>query len=176
MMFLSLGIGVVLAVVLITVVSLLTGGKVTNASSSNALDGQTVAVFHATGLDGGTVTAPWASGHPTVLLFFASWCAPCHREVPRVAAYLRAHRNLGDVRVLAVDVADEASSAKAFVRAAGLDVTVVTDPNRSLAQGTFSLVGLPDTVFVTNHGVVENVHQAGITNAALAAGIAALRS
>ena len=64
MMFVSLGIGAVIALALITVVSVLTGGKVTdsNTAPKSALDGTKIASFSVSGLDGGSQHAPWSSG------------------------------------------------------------------------------------------------------------------
>ena len=78
MMFISLGIGTAVAVALIVVVSILTGGTVryTNTPPTNALVGTSVKGFTLAGLNGGRVSAPWVSGHPGVVIFFASWCGP----------------------------------------------------------------------------------------------------
>lgn len=175
MMLVSIGIGVVAAVALITVVSVLTGGKVTNGSpaSTNALVGTRAADFSLAGLAGGTVHAPYAHHEPTVLVFFGSWCAPCQREFPRVSAYLRAHPPAG-VAVVGVDAADQAASAKAFVARAGFTYPVAFDPNSTVTSGDFGFQALPETVFVGSSGTVREVHVGSISDAALAAGIAAL--
>src|SRR5579863_4618447 len=102
MMGLSLGLGATVALVLIIVVSILTGGHVTNGNSTNALVGKRVATFSLGGLERGTVTAPWQSHHAAVLIFFASFCEPCKSEMPKVAKYLRYH-NEGSIRVIGVD-------------------------------------------------------------------------
>jgi thiol-disulfide isomerase/thioredoxin len=93
MMFVSIGIGTVVAVGLIVVVSILTGGNVSTAGGqpTNSLVGKSVSTFTLGGLNGGTVTAPWATGHPGVLIFFASYCGPCTAEMPVVPKYLRTH-------------------------------------------------------------------------------------
>src|SRR5579863_10377161 len=83
MMGLSLGIGAAVALVVIIVVSILTGGHVTDGNSTNALVGKKVATFQLGGLERGTVTAPWQSHHAAVLIFFASFGEPCKSEMPR---------------------------------------------------------------------------------------------
>ena len=176
MMMVSIGIGVVVAVALITVVSVLTGGKVTGGASNHstsALVGTKAADFSLAGLHGGTVAAPYARHRPTVLLFFASWCPPCKGEVPRVSAYLRAHPPTG-VSVVGVDSNDQSAAAIRFVARAGFPDAVAVDASGTVTSGDFGFATLPETVFVSASGVVRGVHFGAISDAALARGIAAL--
>ena len=166
MMFVSLGIGAVLATVLIVVVSIFTGGTVTNNSGQSALIGKTIAPFHGTSLAGAQVDAPWASGHPTLLVFLASWCAPCKAELPGLSAYLT-HHHLGDVRVLGINYNDAPTSAKSLVAKDGFTFPVLPDGG-TVTQGDFGFVGLPDTVALNAKGVVTYVHS-GVTSDALLA-------
>ena len=79
MMFVSLGIGTFVAVALIVVVSILTGGKVTSANSQpvNAMVGKSVKAFTLRGLNGGTVKSPWSSGHASVLVVVVTVAQRC---------------------------------------------------------------------------------------------------
>ena len=163
MMWISLGLGAVVAAVLIVVVSLATGGS---ATPTNVLDGTRVASFSIPSLDHGRVVAPWRSGHPAVVLFFASWCGPCTAEIPRVATFVE-HHHLGRVRVVGVDVNDGVSAGRSFVRHAGVRFPVGVDPRSNLSSREFRLPGLPDTVFVNGDGVVTSVVVGSVSNAQL---------
>ena len=167
MMFVSLGIGTAVAVALIVVVSLLTGGR----TSANALIGTEASAFTLPALSGGSVTAPYAKGHPTVMVFMASYCAPCRAELPRLVAYLRSH-STGSLRVVGVDSSDQRSAALAFVRADHVPFPVAFDPTSTVAS-SFQLVAIPDTVFVNARGRVVNVVIGKITPAQFARDAAA---
>jgi peroxiredoxin len=177
MMFISIGLGVLLATALIVVVSLLTGGTVkgSGSQSNNVLVGKSVKGFRLAGLNGGSISAPYATGHPTVLIFFASWCGPCQAEMPKVAAYLRSH-NEGAVRVIGVDTNDPRKKGQSFVSRSGVTFPVIFDPNTNISNGIFQLLALPDTVFVNAHGVVTSVYQGAISTSQLASDIAILKS
>jgi thiol-disulfide isomerase/thioredoxin len=179
MAFISLGLGVSIALVLILVVSYFTNVSASkNASTrttlaTTALVGTTLKGFSSPGLFGGTVHAPWESGHPTVAIFFASWCGPCQGEMPKVAAYLRAH-HLGDVRVIGVDANDQQSAARAFVTKDKVGFPVAFDANGNVTNGLFQFLTLPETVFLSASGKVRDVYFGAIPTAELAKGIAAL--
>lgn len=176
MMMVSIGIGVVVAVALITVVSILTGGKVTGGPSHDAkyyLVGKRATDFSLAGLEGGTVAPPYAHHRATVLFFFASWCPPCKGEIPRVSAYLHDHVPHG-VSVVGVDSNDQNGAAKAFVARAGFTYPIAVDASGTLTAADFGFATLPETVFVSASGVVREVHFGAISNAELASGIATL--
>ena len=176
MMMVSLGIGTVLAVTLIVVVSIFTGGHVTNGTAEppNQLVGKHVGSFSLAGLKGGTIVAPWKSGHAAVLIFFASWCGPCQAEMPKVAAYLR-HHNEGSIRVIGVDSHDTRGPAMTFDKKSGVAFPVAYDPNLTVAS-LFNLQAIPDTAFVNAKGVVTQIYIGAIPKSQLVKGIATLRA
>ena len=175
MMFVSLGIGVVVALLLIGVVSLLTGARGSGPYPTSSLVGTTVRSFTLGGLSGGTVRAPWARGHAAVLIFFASDCGPCQREMPLVAAYVRTH-DVAPVSVVGVDVVDARSAAQRFVRRDGVTFPVAFDPTSAVTTGIFNFLGIPETVFVSGRGIVTRVFSGAIPPGELASGIRQLRS
>lgn len=173
-------IAVVLAVVLIAVVSALTGGNVTSGGNGKVLPttklvGEHVKDFTLTGLNGGEIHAPWTQGRASVLIFFASWCLPCQGEMPKVAAYIRTH-SPSPVEVVGIDANDERSAAQAFVKKDGVTFPVAFDANGTVTSGIFGFAELPESVFINAKGVVTNVHFGAIPKRALASGIKALKS
>jgi cytochrome c biogenesis protein CcmG/thiol:disulfide interchange protein DsbE len=177
MMFVSIGLGAVVALALIVVVSILTGGTVKSNDQApvNVLVGKSVRSFTLSGLTSGTVTAPWASGHAGVLIFFASWCEPCKAEMPKVAAYLRSH-NEAPIQIIGIDTNDRRSSGQGFVTSSGVTFPIAFDPNTTVSSGVFNFQAIPETVFVNAKGVVTQVYTGAIPKDQLIKGIAALRA
>ena len=167
-------VGVVAAIALITVVSVLTGGKQTNVLT-NQLVGKQMKSFSVAGLNGGKVAAPWASGHPSVIIFFASWCGPCKSEMPQIAKYIRTHSPT-PLDVVAVDATDVRSAAQSMVKKDGVTFPVAFDPNGAVTSGIFGFSTVPESVFVNAKGIVASVYFGAIPKKQLASGIKRLKS
>lgn len=172
----SVGIGFAIAIALIAVISALTGSSTTNTKApTSILVGHHLHGFSLDGLSGGTVRAPWEGGRPSVEIFFASYCGPCRVEMPKIAKYLRTH-NLGPVAILAIDVTDQRSAAKAMVEKDGFTFPVAFDPNGVVTSGVFGFSYVPESVFVSAQGVVTGVYYGAIPKRQLASSIKSLNS
>ena len=159
----------------IVIVSILTGGPVkgNQGFATSNLVGTTVKSFTLSGLNGGEQRAPWASGHPGVLIFFASYCGPCHKEMPEVAKYVSTHDEK-PVVVMGIDAVDRLSSGQAFIKKSDVTFPVAFDPNGVVTTNIFKFANVPETVFVTKHGVVQHVYFGAIPVSQLKIGLADL--
>ena len=102
-------------------------------------------------LDGrGTITSSSLRGHPVVVNFFASWCAPCRKEAPLLEKAYQRYKDRG-IRFIGVDVKDTKTAARAFVRRFGITYPVVTDYSLEYAQKV-KVFGLPETFFIDRQG------------------------
>src|ERR1035437_4864870 len=169
-----ISVGVAAAIVLITVVSVLTGGPATN-SPTNVLVGKNVKGFTLAGLNGGKNRAPWGAGHAGVFIFFSSYCGPCKNEMPQIAPCTRTH-SPSPVEVIAVDADDKVSPAKSMIKKDDVTFPVASDPNGNVTTGIFGFGAVPESVFVNAQGVVTQVYIGAIPKKQLASCIVKLKS
>lgn len=88
-------------------------------------------------------------GRPLVVNLWASWCAPCRREMTGFEA---AHQRFGDrVTFLGVDTNDDRKDALAFAARVGVTYALAYDSEGTVAA-RYDAVGLPTTIFVDARG------------------------
>lgn len=174
-----IGVAVALVIGLVAVVSALTGGKVTsgqkNLLTTSALVGHHIHGFSLDGLNGGVIRSPWSKGHPSVLVFFASYCGPCRSEMPKIAKYIRTH-TLSPVDVVAVDAVDRRGAAQTMIKRDGVTFPVAFDPNGTVTTGLFGFQEVPESVFLSPRGVVKGVYYGAIPKDILIEGLKKLNS
>lgn len=109
-------------------------------------------------------------GRPAVVLFFASWCAPCHAELPALARTYHhqqaAHSPLAKVALIGVDTADPEPNAIDFVRSSGVTFPVAADTQYAVID-RYDFVGDPDAVFVNGDGTIAGIKEGPLSTGAL---------
>lgn len=105
-----------------------------------------------TGADGRTFRLGELDASVTVVNFWASWCAPCRRELPRLATLDRELRATGG-RVVAISIDEERSNAERFLRRTAPSLGVAFDGPEALAQ-QLDLRNVPCTIVLDRAGKV----------------------
>jgi cytochrome c biogenesis protein CcmG/thiol:disulfide interchange protein DsbE len=95
--------------------------------------------------------ATFVPGQPTVLTFWASWCAPCRKEFPLLS---RAQQTNPDIRVLGVVYKDIPADARSFVTETGATWPNAIDDDGDLAQA-YGVRAIPQTFFIDRDGVIR---------------------
>jgi thiol-disulfide isomerase/thioredoxin len=92
-------------------------------------------------------------GKDVLVNVWATWCGPCRREMPALAALAR---KMGPrLEVVAIDQGEDAQVVNAYVKQFGVGFPVYLD--RDQRVGTIlHLVGLPSSFFVDRSGVVRD--------------------
>ena len=117
--------------------------------------------------------AKLAAGKPIVINLWASWCPPCRREMPVLAA---AQKQETGVRFVFVNQGENGTSAQRYFTAAGLDIAnVLLDPGDGIGHEVGSM-GLPTTLFYDANGRLIDTHLGELSAASLASKLNQLRS
>ena len=98
----------------------------------------------------GPVALSTLRGEPTLVNFWASWCAPCRREAPLLKGFAERHPGL---RVLGV-AGEGRDPAARFAGRVGWAWPTVADPDERLRR-RFRVPGLPATFFIDAEGRVR---------------------
>lgn len=104
-------------------------------------------------LDGTVRNLDEWSGKHRILNFWATWCAPCRREIPLLKEFQDAHGDAGfQVLGIAVDYAEDVA---AYAEEAAFNYPIVTGQQDAMAVAASSgidFIGMPFTMFVTRDG------------------------
>jgi thiol-disulfide isomerase/thioredoxin len=112
-------------------------------------------------------------GHPVLVDFWATWCAPCMESLPILdQVYARLHER--GLRAIAIETEGAESKARALVSRLGLQLPIGTDEG-ALSE-RFGVTAIPYMLLIDGNGhisrVFRGVHSAGeIERAVVAAGL-----
>lgn len=128
----------------------LTGGD--PAPASFASPTRPAPLFDVPGLDGGQVKLSDFKGRPVLVNFWATWCAPCVKEIPDIATFAKESGDKVRVLGIALDWDDE-KQLKAFAKKVGHTYPLVLGNDAS--EKTFGKVkGLPTTIVYDPNGKI----------------------
>lgn len=147
-------VGLVVAVVVaVAIGEAVSGGLATSSSPLVGQTGKPAPGFYLPGLTNSAPTVSLAEfrGKPLVINFWASWCIPCRTEMPLVEQAYRAHH--GTVQFLGIDSNDSSGPAMAFLRQVRVSYPTASDA-KGLVANSYSLFGLPTTIFVSPSGKI----------------------
>jgi len=102
-------------------------------------------------LGGQRVSLAQYRGRPLLINFWATYCAPCRREMPLIQRTAAQHPLLV---VLLVDERDSHDSASAFVNELQITSTILFDGDGKVGDA-YGISGLPTTFFIRPDGGIE---------------------
>lgn len=109
------------------------------------------------------------NGKPIIVNFWATWCAPCKRELNAIAEVYDDWQARTGVKLLAISIDDSRSMSRVapYVNGQGWEYDVYLDPNGDLKRA-MNVQNVPHTFLLDGTGKVvwqHNVYNPGDENA-----------
>ncbi|HEY8839630.1 MAG TPA: redoxin family protein [Candidatus Dormibacteraeota bacterium] len=123
-------------------------GGLASPSSSGGMQAPTLSLNT---LDGKRVSLADFRGRPVLINFWATYCAPCRREMPLIERTAAQHPRLV---VLLVDERDSHQAASAFITQLQITSAVLFDGDGKVGDA-YGISGLPTTFFIRPDGGIE---------------------
>ena len=95
-------------------------------------------------------------GQVVMLNFWATWCAPCRQEMPRLSRLYEKYHASGFV-LFGVNVDDDARNAAGASSRLGLQFPVLLDTDKKVSR-LYDLSTMPSTVLIDRDGRVRYIH------------------
>ena len=120
-------------------------------------------------VDGRPVTLHSLRGQPTVINLWATWCAPCRREMPMLAA---AQKAMPHIRFVFADQGEATGAVQRYLQRERLSLDhVLIDPNMELSKW-YGARGYPTTLFIDADGLLRDIQIGELSQGTLAARLA----
>ncbi len=118
------------------------------------LVGKPAPPFTLKGVKGSTVSLAAYKGKVVLLDFWATWCAPCRIEMPRVEKLYREFRAKGLV-VFGVDYAEDPATVKGFLAKNPYSIPILLDVNGDVGR-KYQADGIPTLVVIGRDGRISS--------------------
>ena len=121
--------------------------------------GDTVPSFKARSIDGSnTVAVEEYRGKVVLIDFWASWCPPCLKSLPKYDD-LRREIGTSDFEIVAVNVDENTEDAIKFLAKHPVSYRIAKD-SKGVLPGVFGVKAMPTSYLIDKNGVVKYVHAA----------------
>lgn len=105
-------------------------------------------------LAGRTLALGAASGRPSWVFFWATWCPPCQQETPDIRAMWEEASGSG-LAVIGVDVQEPAEIVREYAATYGLSYPIGLDTSAGTMK-RFNVFGLPTHYFIDATGIIRD--------------------
>ena len=110
-------------------------------------------------LDGATLVSPSDyTGRPLFLNFWATWCAPCVRELPALADFAADHsENTAGPALLTINLGETAAQIEGFLREINIENLPVALDINQVVKRDYGVQNLPTTFVIDSAGIVRHM-------------------
>lgn len=136
--------------------------------------GDTVPNYELIDLDGRSVGFEDLRGQGIVMNFWATWCAPCRREMPLLESVYQEYRDQGVV-IVGISVGESRETAQRYIDTIGVTYPIWGDRIRPddntdeiiVLSERFKVIGLPTTFFIDRNGTIRSGYVGELNQAIL---------
>jgi len=121
--------------------------------------GQKAPDFTLTDMDGNNITLSDVVGNgPVYINFWATWCAPCKKEIPELIKLYDEYKDRGfKILGITVDNARTLGKVKSFVESHNMDFTILLDSDSEVFRRKFKGRGIPFGFLLDNEGRIIHI-------------------
>lgn len=149
---------VLLATVVNLILTLRDSRKADTADPIGAkLIGRPAPDFRLQSLDGNVVQLSALRGKPVLLDFWATWCAPCREEMPKLEKLSREFK-AKNVSILGVNVSEPRETVRSYISRNGYTYPVLLTRENDPLFAEYSIHGYPTMVTIDRNGFIESYH------------------
>jgi peroxiredoxin len=107
---------------------------------------------------GKTINLAQYKGQVVMINFWATWCAPCRKEMPILESIYKKYNKMG-FTLIGVNVEPDAKPAEDWLKATPVSFPILFDTKSEVSK-MYGVSGMPTTVIVDRKGNVRFVHVA----------------
>ena len=80
----------------------------------------------------------------TILNFFASWCAPCRKELPNLVRLSK----IKNIKLVGLNFKDNVENEKNFLKENGNPFDILAEDKNGKNSVNFGVYGIPETILI----------------------------
>jgi thiol-disulfide isomerase/thioredoxin len=96
------------------------------------------------------------SGQVVMINFWASWCAPCRKEMPLLDALYQRYQGLG-FTLLGVNVEEDSGLATDWLSETPVNFPILFDRENRVSK-LYDVIAMPSTVMIDRQGNMRFIH------------------
>ena len=107
--------------------------------------------FESQTITGEAIQLKMLQGKPLVLIFSASWCPDCVREIPY---FQEAHNKYPQLQMLLIDSGENIGDVQAFIENQNISIPVLLDAKGEISD-QYDIYAIPSAFFLDKNGIIQ---------------------